>query len=54
MWGMSVPDDQLLAGNIMMDGGDAVLGVALLWLFIHMMARLDQIELARFAEPEPS
>lgn len=54
LWGMSVTDDQLLAGNIMMDGGDAVLGIALLWLFIHMMARLEQIELARFAETDPA
>ncbi len=51
LWGMSVMDDQVLAGNIMMDGGDGVLGIALVWLFIHMMARLEQIELARFAEP---
>ena len=53
LWGMSVLDDQMLAGNIMMDGGDAVLGIALVWLFVHMMARLEQIEIARFAEPEP-
>jgi cytochrome c oxidase assembly factor CtaG len=54
LWGISVLDDQLLAGNIMMDGGDAVLGIALLWLFVHMMARLEQIELARFARPDLS
>ncbi len=53
LWGMSVLDDQVLAGNIMMDGGDAVLGIALLWLFVRMMARLEQIEIARFTEPEP-
>jgi cytochrome c oxidase assembly factor CtaG len=51
-WDMSVLDDQALAGNIMMDAGDAVLGIALLWLFIHMMARIEEIELARFARPE--
>jgi cytochrome c oxidase assembly factor CtaG len=54
LWGMSVMDDQLLAGNIMMDGGDTVLGLALLWLFIRLMARIEQIELARFAEPDLS
>ena len=51
LWGLSPMDDQAIAGNIMMDGGDAVLVLAMIWLFVHMMNRLEALELARFAEP---
>jgi putative membrane protein len=50
LWAISVLDDQALAGNIMMIGGDAVLAITLIWLGVGMMARLEEIEIARFAE----
>ncbi|HVA92011.1 MAG TPA: cytochrome c oxidase assembly protein [Chloroflexota bacterium] len=49
MWGISVLDDQALAGNLMMIGGDVVMICAAIPLFAGMMERLEQMELARFA-----
>ena len=50
LWGISVLDDQALAGNIMMVGGDAILLCALIPVFAGMMERLEEMELTRFAE----
>ena len=49
LWGISVLDDQDLAGTLMLVVGDAILACALIPLFIGAMARLEEIEQARFA-----
>jgi cytochrome c oxidase assembly factor CtaG len=49
LWGISVLDDQSLAGTIMLVGEDGVLACAMIPLFAGMMDRLEQIEMARFA-----
>jgi len=50
LWGISVLDDQALAGNIMMVGGDAILLCALIPVFAGMMERLEEMELTRFSQ----
>ncbi len=54
LWGISVLDDQALAGNIMMVGGDAILLCALIPVFAGMMERLEEMEVARFARAQQS
>jgi cytochrome c oxidase assembly factor CtaG len=52
LWDISVLDDQSLAGNIMLIGGDFVFAIALIPLFGGMMNRFEQRELARWAESD--
>lgn len=52
LWGMTIKNDQGLAGSVMMVGGDAILSIAVIPLFIGAMARLEQMEQARFARAE--
>jgi putative membrane protein len=54
LWGISVLDDQALAGNLMMVGGDAVMFIAAIPLVVRMMERFEEMELARFARHESS
>ena len=54
LWGISVLDDQDLAGSLMLVAGDAILACALIPLFIGAMERLEQIEQSRFAQDELS
>jgi cytochrome c oxidase assembly factor CtaG len=49
LWGIPILNDQGLAGSIMMVGGDFILAIAAIPLFVGAMARLEQIEQARFA-----
>jgi putative membrane protein len=49
LWGIPILNDQGLAGSIMMAGGDFILAIAAIPLFVGAMARLEQIEQARFA-----
>jgi putative membrane protein len=50
LWDLSVLDDQSLAGNVMLIGGDLVFACALIPLFAGLMNRFEQRELARWAE----
>jgi putative membrane protein len=50
LWDLSVLDDQSLAGNVMLIGGDLVFACALIPLFAGMMNRFEQRELARWDE----
>jgi cytochrome c oxidase assembly factor CtaG len=52
LWGIPILNDQGLAGGIMMAGGDSILATAAIPLFVGAMARLEQIEQARFARME--
>jgi putative membrane protein len=52
LWGISVLDDQALAGNLMMIGGDAVMLIAAIPLIVGMMERFEEMELSRFARAE--
>ncbi|MGH2344245.1 MAG: cytochrome c oxidase assembly protein [Chloroflexota bacterium] len=52
LWGISVLDDQGLAGNIMMVGGDSIMVIAAIPLVGRMMERFEELQLARFSRIE--
>jgi len=49
LWGISVLDDQALAGNIMFVGGDFIFACAVIPLFAAAMNQLEERELARWS-----